>query len=116
MVSANNQQGCEEVLEDDEEEDQEQEEARQQAWDRPPVMVVAHPVLLEMLAMLEKGQHSLALWDARRIWSAASLSSVMLFDHSILLTLFMDDCDWPQPCPPAISLCHQYGQCVGTSR
>jgi hypothetical protein len=50
MVSAaNNQQG----FEDDDEEEQEQEESRQQAWDQPTVLVVAHQMLLEIMAMLE---------------------------------------------------------------
>jgi hypothetical protein len=58
MVSAaNNQQG----FGDDEEEEQEQGEqgqekveARQQARDRQPVLLVGHPMLLEMMAMLER--------------------------------------------------------------
>jgi hypothetical protein len=56
MVSAaNNQQGFRDDEEEEQEKGDQEQEQEQQAGDLPPLLLVRHPMLIEMLAMLERG-------------------------------------------------------------
>lgn len=90
MVSANNQQGFVKVLEDDEEEEQEQ--ARQQAWDQPPLLLIAHPMLLEMLEMLDMNfQETCNLTPTMKLQVAVG----SLTHASVFTSLFLNGWDHP---------------------